>query len=184
MGDSIKRSAVFCHDRSCRLRLTRVWGDLDAPRPLWLGHNPSDASATREDPTSWRIIHFCRRWDQPGYDLGNLYPFVTADPVDCRRIADWEANGPDYWARDRLHQNLSHLQELARKASMVVACFGEIARDQEWIEHVLDALGEATASSMPIYCLGITKSGAPKHPMARGRHRVPDDQRPILWRDR
>jgi protein gp37 len=33
-----------------------------------------------------------------------------------------------------------------------------------------------------IHCLGETASGAPIHPMARGKHRVPDDRQPLLWR--
>ena len=183
IGDSIVRRAVFTKDRACRFSLTRIWGDSNAPRPLWLGHNPSDASETRDDPTSWRIIHFCRRWGQPGYDLGNLYPFVTSDPAECRRIADWEANGPDWWARDQLWHNLSHLEKLAAKASMIVACFGDIARDQDWIDHVIEEISCAASEPVPIYCLGTTKSGAPKHPMARGKHRVPNDQQPIIWRE-
>ncbi|UFW79976.1 DUF1643 domain-containing protein [Rhizobium sp. SU303] len=31
-------------------------------------------------------------------------------------------------------------------------------------------------------CLGLTKDGYPKHPMARGAHRIPRDQQPILWK--
>lgn len=181
--DGITRRAVFTSGRACRLSLTRVWGDPAAPRPLWLGHNPSDASEHRDDPTSLRIIHFCRQWGQPGYDLGNLYPFVTADPAECRRIADWQANGPDWWARDQIWHNVSHLEEMAAKASMIVACFGDIARDQFFIDHVVEQLENEMPEGAPIYCLGKTKSGAPKHPMARGRHRVPDDQQPIVWRN-
>ena len=26
-----------------------------------------------------------------------------------------------------------------------------------------------------------TLSGAPKHPLARGQHRIPDDQEPMQW---
>ena len=33
-----------------------------------------------------------------------------------------------------------------------------------------------------LVCLGLTKDGYPKHPMARGAHRIPRDQQPILWK--
>jgi hypothetical protein len=33
-----------------------------------------------------------------------------------------------------------------------------------------------------IWCWGTTTSGAPKHPLARGKHRIPVDQPAILWR--
>ena len=31
---------------------------------------------------------------------------------------------------------------------------------------------------LELFCLGTTQSGAPIHPMARGRHRVPDSASP------
>jgi hypothetical protein len=33
-----------------------------------------------------------------------------------------------------------------------------------------------------IHVFGLTKSGAPIHLMARGKHRVPDDRMPVVWR--
>jgi hypothetical protein len=33
--------------------------------------------------------------------------------------------------------------------------------------------------TLPLF--GLPETCAPKHPMARGVHRVPDDQKPILW---
>ena len=111
-----------------------------------------------------------------------LYPLITADPAECRRWAAWDKNGPDYYARDRLQENLGHLGKLLAKASMVVACWGDIARNHDHIEWVLEEIACARPGQIPIYCLGTTKSGAPKHPMARGKHRVPDDQRPVLWK--
>lgn len=72
--------------------------------------------------------------------------------------------------------------EAAKSAAIVVACWGEIARDNEWVEHVIEAIQSGTAPWPNIHCLGITASGAPKHPMARGRHRIPRDQSFILWR--
>lgn len=30
-------------------------------------------------------------------------------------------------------------------------------------------------------CLGTTGSGAPKHPLARGKHRIPADFAPVAW---
>ncbi len=33
-----------------------------------------------------------------------------------------------------------------------------------------------------LYCLGTTSKRSPKHPLARGHHRVPRGQQPILWR--
>jgi len=38
------------------------------------------------------------------------------------------------------------------------------------------------ACGVPLVCLGTTQSGAPKHPMARGGHRISRDQQPIEWK--
>lgn len=40
----------------------------------------------------------------------------------------------------------------------------------------------ALHSALPIYKVTYQLSGAPKHPLARGKHRVPRDQTFILWR--
>jgi hypothetical protein len=32
---------------------------------------------------------------------------------------------------------------------------------------------------LKLFCLGFTNAGDPIHPMARGRHRIPDDAKPI-----
>jgi hypothetical protein len=32
-----------------------------------------------------------------------------------------------------------------------------------------------------LFALGVSKSGYPLHPLARGRMRIPDDRKPVLW---
>jgi hypothetical protein len=169
----MKTAAHFSPDGRCRFWLRRTWSDPEAPRPLWIGHNPSGAYELHDGPTRRRIIEFCKLWKQPGCDLGNLYPFKSPDPAVCRRIAAS--------TKAQLQENLDHLARLSAQASMIVACFGNIARDQAWVDHVFEQIA-SVRPGMPVYCLGTTKDGAPKHPMARGQHRVPNDQQPVLWR--
>lgn len=112
----------------------------------------------------------------------NLYPFITSSPPECRKIADWSATD-DWWARDQiLFVNLPMLVEAAKAAAQVFVCWGAIAWDDEFIEHVVEEIQSGEAPYPDLWCWGTTAGGAPKHPMARGKHRIPPDQRPILWR--
>lgn len=175
----LRRSAVFNGD-GIRLKLTRDWGP--GPRALVIGCNPSDAGGDREDPTSrwWNAWFYQAGFG--GYDAMNLYPFITSSPAECKRIAAWHENN-DWWARDQLlFVNLPALTEAAKAAVQVFVCWGAIAWDDDFIEHVIEQVQSGVAPYPDLWCWGTTASGAPKHPMARGKHRIPRDQAPILWR--
>lgn len=178
-GDEIKRGATFDGD-DCRLTLTRSWGS--GPSVCFIGCNPSRAGKDRDDPT-------CLWWTNWGQALGygrftavNLYPFISSSPAECRKRADYMSNGPDWWARDMIFRNLTVVVREAKAADMVVACWGNIAWDQDWIDHVADEVQGNEEPWPDIYCLGKTLSGAPTHPMARGKHRIARDVSPKLWR--
>ncbi|AHE56053.1 hypothetical protein [Sphingomonas sanxanigenens] len=52
----------------------------------------------------------------------------------------------------------------------------------ERVRHLQEAAGHLARVRSDLWCWGKTKDGAPKHPMARGLHRIPRDQQPIMWR--
>jgi hypothetical protein len=172
----IKKTASISPCGQYRWTLSRKWGD--GKQACWLMLNPSTADATQDDPTIRRVIHFTTAWGFHGFTVVNLYPFRSSSPAECRRWADWENNGPDWYARDALQNNAAIVAREAKDAAMIVAAWGGSAWDTDWIENIIEEI----ADNLDIYCLGITDSGSPKHPMARGNHRIPDDQKPILWR--
>lgn len=176
----LRRSAQFATPWA-RIRLTRDWGD--GPRALTIGCNPSAADAEKDDPTSrwWNAWFY--RFGFGGYDAMNLYPFCTAQPSECRRIVEDADGGVDYAARDLMHfNNLPALVRAAKAAKQVFVCWGAIAWDDAWIEHAIEEIQSGVEPYPDLWCWGKTKSGAPKHPLARGLHRIPVDQPPILWR--
>ena len=176
---TMERSARF--DGLDRIELRRRWGP--GPTACMIGHNPSDAGSDRDDPTSKWWIKWCQAFGFGGYVGVNLYPFVAADPRDCYRIVEEIYGGVNWGARDTLHfANLPALVEAAKAADQVFVCWGGIARDHEWIEHVVGEIQRGDAPCPDLWCWGITSSGAPKHPMARGKHRIDPMQQPILWR--
>lgn len=176
---ALERGAKFVSGN--RIELHRRWNP--GPRACVIGHNPSDAAADRDDPTSKWWIDWFTLFGFGSYVAVNLYPFVTSDPAECRRLADWENNGPDWWARDQLHfVNLPAVVAAAKAADQVFVCWGAIARDDAWIDHVIEEIQTGVGPWPDLWCWRTTQSGAPKHPMARGAHRIPQDQKPILWR--
>jgi len=179
-GAPILRRAARFAGEGVRISLSRDWGP--GPRAFVLGCNPSMADANGDDPTSRWWNAWFHLFGFGGYDAGNLYPFCTPSPAECRKIVDG-IDGGDWAARDSLHfVNLPAVAEMAKAADQVFVCFGNIAWDQMWIEHVVEEIQSGPAPCPDLWCWGATKSGAPTHPMARGKHRIPVDQKPILWR--
>lgn len=176
----VKTGATFARDRILRLTLTREWGP--GPRACYIGHNPSDAAEDKEDPTSHLFRHFATVNGFGSYVTVNLYPRISSDPKQCRAWANWEANGPDWAARDDLQHNADIVAREAKAADRVVACWGALAQDDLWVEHIIEAIQFGDGPWPSIYCLGKTISGAPKHPLARGHHRIARDQRFTVWR--
>ena len=178
----MERSAIF-RAPDQRLVLSRKWGP--GPRALVIGCNPSDAGGKKQDdPTSLWWNRWFQHYGFGAYDAANLYPFVSPSPAECRRVVDGIGNG-DWDARDALHfANLPTLVRLAKTADQVFVCWGNIAWDDDWIEHVVEEIQTGEAPWPDLWCWGTTKSGAPTHPMARGKHRLPWDAAPVLWRSR
>lgn len=178
-NDTMQRDAVFVDGN--RIELRRRWGP--GPMACMIGHNPSDAGADRDDPTSKWWIKWCQLFGFGGYVAVNLYPYVTADPRECYKIVDDINGGVDWGARDALHYvNLPAVVAAAKAADQVFVCWGGIARDQDWIEYVIEEIQTGVAPYPDLWCWGKTAAGAPKHPMARGHHRIAPDQKPLLWR--
>lgn len=173
----VTKSASLSRCKTYRWTLSRVWGG--GPRPCWVMLNPSTADHLVDDRTILRVIHFTRSWGHSGFTVVNLYPYRSPKPSACRKWAEW-GDG----AREVNRRNAEVVARHARGAAMVVAAWGNNAWDLAWIERVVAAITGGEEPWHDICCLGTTGGGAPKHPMARGKHRVPDDQRPVLWRGR
>lgn len=178
---SITRESVGCS--RFRHTLVRRW----APGPLvaWLLTNPSTADDLRDDPTSWRVIEFTHAWGYPGAVVVNFAPFRSSKPVDLWPWLDWESNGPDYHARDMWGANLGTVEEASRGAALRMVAFGaELVRRQPvMLDMVLEAFGQPSdiGADDRLHCLATNDEGSPRHPLARGKWRVPDGALPQPW---
>lgn len=176
----IHRTAVLSKCGQLRFTLSREWHPGE--RVCFIGLNPSTADAVVDDPTVKRWMHFAEAWGYGGFVAVNLYPFRTSSPKECQQWSDFERNGPDWYARDAICENIEIVAKEAKKASLVVACWGANPWDEFLIAEVLERICLYEEPHKDIYCFGVTSGGQPIHPMARGKHRIADTARPVLWR--
>lgn len=176
---TLQRAAFFPCD-GVRRTLSRRWGP--GPIALVIGCNPSTANALEDDPTSRWWNAWFRLFGFGGYAAANLYSFCTSSPAECRVRYDRAIEGLEWHDRDELLANIDHVVALGKAAAQVFVCWGAIAWDADWIEHLVEEMQSGVAPYPDLWCWGKTASGAPKHPLARGQHRIPSDQQPILWR--
>lgn len=144
------KSAVLSDDGAYRFRLTRRWGSR--PSVVFVMLNPSIADATIDDPTVRRCIGFARDWGFGALDVVNLFPWRATDPrslVDAMQLHDVV----------RREERDHHIREaLAESPAPPVAAWGA-----HWMAPV--ATGAVMALAPRWDCLGLTKSGSPKHPL-------------------
>jgi hypothetical protein len=177
------RSALFSPDRTLRREIRRSWVQNPTRWAVWLMLNPSNAGVDRDDPTAQRVTNFSAAWGYDGWIGVNTKPYIASRPEDMWAWADWERTN-DWAVRDALQANLRDIEAAARIASLRMVAFGNGAdRDQPWLEQCLEAFGQPSniGADERLYCLGVTNTGAPKHPLARGKYRVPVGTMPQEW---
>ena len=180
-----ERSADLSEDGVYRWSLRRSWlKPLLVRGPvLWIGHNPSTADASVDDPTVRRMVQFSDTWGYASLSIANLLPIRTPTAKDAHQwfleewpLEDWfQPNG----RAQAIIQNASAVIDQAERAGLVIACWGAIASKIPNL--ALDMRQFFARLGKPLHVLGLTQEGYPIHPMARGRNRVSDSARPQEW---
>lgn len=158
-SDGIERGALFSPCRTWRYTLWRIW-DRDRPLLNVIGLNPSTATETLDDPTIRRCIGYARVWGYGGYVMTNLFAFRATDPKVMKAA-------PEPVGRD----NDRRIVDVAERARMVLAAWGVHGDHQDRAGHVLRLLA---FFNVPLYCLGTTQGGHPKHPLYLRRDAKPE----------
>lgn len=177
MEESSVGRAWFSPDRKHRLRLQRWITTRDALHDgrrerilAFVMLNPSDADAFIPDPT---IHECCKRAARRGFDtvdVVNLFSFRTPYPT-ALRACERGRRGAD-------QRNDQVIADVTAGAELVIAAWGN---DGNLDNRDLCVRSMLWSRGIALHCLGTTQSGAPKHPLARGRHRIPDDFVPVRW---
>jgi hypothetical protein len=169
----MRRTAEISACGRYRHWLERQW-DRALPVLVVCMLNPSTADDQIEDPTLRELIRFAKLWGYGGLIIVNLYAWRSSSPALMRAAADRSDNLNHRRGREAMISAMT-----MGRGQLLVAWGndgdfeGEASR---FAEFAADQVG------CELICLGTTQSGAPKHPMARGKHRIPRDQQPIVWR--
>lgn len=145
----IVKGASFSECQKYRYSLTRHWHS-GSPDVAWVLLNPSTADMTIDDPTIRRCMDFSMRLGFGGMYLVNLFAFRATDP----KIMEQSPNpvGPDN----------EHSIVIAGKHDKVIVAWGNHGSYLDQDKEGLELLSYGGAE---INCLGITKTGQPKHPL-------------------
>jgi hypothetical protein len=167
-GVEPRRGAVISEDGVYRYSLVRRWAwGLDVRPAHFIMLNPSTADAELDDPTIRRCVGFARALGCGGIVVANLYAYRATRPADLWRAAD--PVGP---------RNDHILRELAARTAAtgapLIAAWGARVRPDR-VEAVLHLLEAAGARDL-LTALGVTKDGAPRHPLY-----LPSSARPEQW---
>lgn len=157
VGVEIHRGASISECGQYRYGLHRWWGLGD--RLIFVMLNPSTADADVDDPTIRRCVRFARTLGYDGIGVFNLYAYRATKPADL-----WKADEPTGGQRnDDLLREIGH----ACRHGSVIAAWGAHAK----ADRVAQVL--ALPHWDKVKALGITKAGAPRHPLYMPSAAVP-----------
>lgn len=153
MSDAeIMSTAAISDCGTYRYQLTRAWAP--GPCDVWIMLNPSTADAEIDDPTIRRCVGFSRGWGSGSLVVVNLFALRATDPEALVRHPD--PIGPE---------NDRHIELAAAGAhhhgGRVIAAWGahRMAEYRAWDVH------RVVRRQGPLVALGVTKQGAPRHPL-------------------
>jgi hypothetical protein len=160
----VESSARLSADGVYRYELRRIW-EPSWQTVGWIMLNPSTADASIDDPTIRRCVGFARAWGYGGIVVRNLFALRATDPRSLRHHADPIGPENDHCLRDGVEHD-----------GITICAWGAhgVLRDRG--ERIREAF---TESGAVLYHLGLTKAGAPRHPLY-----LPRTATPIEWAPR
>lgn len=159
--DDAASVAVYSDCEKYRYLLTRVW-DEGGRKALFVMLNPSTATEIQNDPTVERCERRARTLGFGAFRVTNIFAWRDTDPRAMKRATD--PIGPENdWA----------ISDGAKWADQVICAWGAHG---EHLDRGLAVEKLLRATNQPLYHLGLTKAGHPKHPLYIGY-----SEQPRLW---
>ena len=150
--DDTSRGATLSICRTYRYLLWRIW-DPTKPFAVFVMCNPSTADADVDDATIRKCVGFCKRWGYGGFKVINLFAIRSTDPAGIRRHK-YPIGGDE---------NDEAIRTAVAGAAVVIAAWGGI--DPDFLDRATVVGKLLERIGMPLYCLGTTKAGDPRHPL-------------------
>lgn len=159
----IERSADFSPCRTWRYTLIRKWGD--GGMLLFILLNPSTADEVQDDPTNRRAINFAMDWGFGSVMFVNLFAFRSTSPDAMKGCSKPIGPRNDAW-----------ILAMVKAADQVILAWGTHGTHRGRDQEVLRMLA-ARCPRVPLFTMGTTKHGHPKHILY-----LPKTTTPIPWR--
>ena len=159
-GDAFS-TAIYSDCLAYRYSLTRAW-EAEGRKVNFVMLNPSTATEVQNDPTVERCEQRARTLGFGAFCVTNIFAWRNTDPKKMRAAADPVGRDNDAAIRDA-----------CAWADQVIAAWGTHGAHLERGAEVAKLLALVNA---PIFHLGLTKAGHPKHPLY-----LSYAQQPQLW---
>ena len=143
-------TAVYSDCEKYRYMLTRTW-DVDGRKALFIMLNPSTATEVQNDPTVERCERRARALGFGAFRVTNIFAWRDTDPRMMRAASD--PVGPE---------NDAAIIESCPWADQIIAAWGAHGEHLDRGAIVERAL---RGTGAPVFHLGLTKAGHPKHPL-------------------
>lgn len=146
----LERDARISDCGRYRYLLRRTW-DHGKPRTLIVMLNPSTADAEIDDATIRSCIRLSKGLGYGSFEVVNLFAFRATDPAELQRADD--PVGP---------QNDDVIEAAIGRCDIAICAWGA---------HPMSGNRSGSVRALirsyrpAVFCLGTTKSGAPKHPL-------------------
>lgn len=154
-------TAIYSDCERYRYSLTRIW-DPAGQKALFVMLNPSTATEVQNDPTVERCERRARALGFGSFQVTNIFAWRDTDPRKMRAAAN--PVGPE---------NDDAICRGALWADQVIAAWGthgaHLDRGHR-VEKLLRGTGQ------PLFHLGLSKAGHPKHPLY-----IPYSEQPRPW---
>jgi hypothetical protein len=151
--DDAASAAVYSDCERYRYLLTRIW-DPAGSRALFILINPSTATEIQNDPTVERCERRARALGFGAFRVTNIFAWRNTDPKAMRAAGDPVGPGND-----------AAILESCPWADRIICAWGAHGAHLDRGKAVETLLRGA---GVPLFHLGLTQAGHPKHPLYIG----------------